>query len=158
MVGVGQWVVHNQCDSGPLRKALGLPSNSPTFSQQAQHLTPCQTSTTGSSTHAMVALAEQGNPDFLNEAWNGVGLPDNWRDAAAANLPRHLGRHPFYTGQVIQLLNIEWGRVLAATSGNPSVGDAQAGVQRVSNWARAKISGAGGGCTINQVNLGVGSY
>jgi hypothetical protein len=106
----------------------------------------------------MVSLAETGNPDFLNEAWNGIELPDNWAHARWFGMPRHLGSHPRYTRQVIELLNIEWGRLQARFPGGVSVADARAGVQRVANWARAQIGRAGGNCTINQVDLNVGGY
>jgi hypothetical protein len=157
-VGDGEWVVHNRCDPDQLRRNLGTLPNSATLSLQAQHLVPCQISGLGSLPHAMVSLAETGNPDFLNEAWNGIELPDNWAHARWFGMPRHLGSHPRYTRQVIELLNIEWGRLQARFPGGVSVADARAGVQRVANWARAQIGRAGGNCTINQVDLNVGGY
>jgi RHS repeat-associated protein len=161
VVGHGQWVVHNECNSGPLRRALGLPPNNQLpYPVQAQHITPCQTSSGGSLTHDLVTLAEQGpeGTNFLNGAWNGIALPSSMAGSNAMNLPQHLGRHNAYTSQILQLLDIEWGRLTAAYPGGFTYVKAQAGVKRVSAWARSKIIGAGGNCTINGVDLDVGNY
>jgi len=161
VVGEGQWVVHNACSSGPLRRALGLaPNNQLPYPVQAQHITPCQTSSGGSTPHDLVALAEQGpeGTNFLNGAWNGVALPANMTDSIATNLPQHSGSHGAYTAQIVALLNIELGRLKAAYPGGFTYVEAQPGVKRVTDWARSKIIGYGGGCTINQVDLDIGNY
>jgi hypothetical protein len=76
----------------------------------------------------------------------------------AMNLPKHLGRHDAYTAQIVALLDIELGRLQAAYPGGLTYVEAQPGVKRVSAWARSKIIGAGGNCTINGVDLDVGNY
>jgi len=106
VVGEGQWVVHNLCEGGPLGNNLVQRGRAPTFRWQAHHLLPCEVATGGQFAHNLVTTAEAANPPgWINEVWNGMGLPVTDADSIANGLPIHVGSHDNYTFQVLDLLD-----------------------------------------------------
>jgi hypothetical protein len=106
VVGDGQWVVHNRCDSGPLRRnILNGPAGAPPYAFQAQHILPCTLAPGGGRANSLYVQGVAGGFD-PNSLRNGIPLPITDADSATFRLPRHfgVGNHPNYTNQVENLL------------------------------------------------------
>lgn len=149
VVGTGQWVVHNKCDSGPLRRSLGLNRGSPF---QAQHIIPCQLASGGSLENTLVVAAQSEGLD-INSAENGIALPKSEEGSLLYNLPKHLGSHGNYTNQVENLLNQVADSLTSQYGNNIPEGVSLQAVRGLIGQLRAATVSAGGGCTINQVDL-----
>ncbi len=155
-VGDGQWVVHNRCSSTRLRDRMGLgPNRTLPFPVQAAHLIPCQLSSTGSTPHPLVTLAEGGpSSDFLDQAWNGFPLPIMPADSNTTGRPFHNTNHSAYTNQVRTILD-------AIYDADPGMtqADAQLTLKQVAAILRRTIFQEGalyrgaGGCSINDISL-----
>src|SRR5712692_6226569 len=100
-VGDGQWVVHNECDSGALRTAMNAPV---TFSagQDAHHIIPCNFADDPLVT---IARSENGEPFDMNGALNGRAMYDTSYMARIYNQAYHSGNHPNYSERVGNMLS-----------------------------------------------------
>ncbi|MBI4760291.1 MAG: AHH domain-containing protein [Chloroflexi bacterium] len=90
-VGEGQWLVHNACSSATLSNNLGggIGDN-----LQAHHVIPCEYAC-----HPFVERAKNSGWS-MDEAYNGILLPDNIQLSKQLDLPVHNGPHPGYSGAV----------------------------------------------------------
>ncbi len=97
VVGVGQWVVHNKCDSTILRGNMEDSSGAPLpTGYQAHHLIPCETLCNPK----VASLVETSGFD-INSADNGIAVTEYLEEgslattAAGSPLPYHSSNHPF---------------------------------------------------------------
>jgi hypothetical protein len=95
-VGVGQWLVHNDCSSTRLSKNLGGKSGD---QLQAHHLIPCEFCD-----HPFVRRARVAGWD-MDAAYNGILLPDNQALSIKMDLPYHSSDHLLYSAQTALYLN-----------------------------------------------------
>jgi hypothetical protein len=95
-VGEGQWLVHNACSGTILSRNLGGEAGD---GMQAHHLIPCEFEC-----HPFVRRATAAGWD-MNEAYNGILLPDNPNLSNTLRLPRHAGYHSEYSLSVRNSLN-----------------------------------------------------
>jgi len=146
VVGVGQWVVHNDCNRPALKR--GVRSTGTLIDGfAAHHIIPCEL---------------EGEPIVqkaglnINAAINGVGLPTTTGDSSAFDLPQHSGSHPNYTGMVRQMLdNATYDlREEYGNWNNVPQDAAMRSLMNIINSIRERIINAGGDCGINNVLMG----
>jgi A nuclease family of the HNH/ENDO VII superfamily with conserved AHH len=130
-VGDGQWVVHNECNSKDLRKALRLIDGD---SFQAHHVIPCELEGAG----ALGRLITASGLD-LNSAVNGRKLPNTPQGSLDELLPYHSSSHADYTEFIRGLLE-EHTTNLADSNGNFDSAQAWEAVQDVIAKGNAYIN------------------
>ena len=109
VVGEGQWVVHNKCDSGDLR--LAMQRNGTTFKvgQQAHHIIPCDLEN-----HRLVQTAKGAGFD-MDAPYNGRPLWDRFHQSEAlADMEPYHWFHTRYTMRVRAALDNELTRLTNA--------------------------------------------
>jgi len=152
VVGQGQWVVHNRCDRGQLRRKLNLgPIDEDPY--QAQHLIPCELEVKGSIPSNLIVQAQRAGLNF-NSAWNGIGLPFNEEVSGIIGLPWHRGSHANYTRQVRDFLSQLEARLSAQYNGNIPDDIAISAVMQFASQIQNRIwQSNGGGVCINDIVL-----
>ncbi|KAA0265716.1 MAG: hypothetical protein DPW18_13750 [Chloroflexi bacterium] len=96
-VGEGQWLVHNTCSSTTLSNNLGGGVGD---NLQAHHVIPCEYAC-----HPFVERAKNAGWN-MDEAYNGILLPDNIQLSNQLGLPVHNGPHPGYSSDVGNALDM----------------------------------------------------
>lgn len=132
-VGDGQWLVHNTCSSTALSRNLGGEA----FDElQAHHLIPCE-----HACHPFVQRSQNAGWG-MDEAYNGILLPDNMPLSNQLDLPVHNGYHQNYSSDVGRELN----RFEAlAYRNNWSDARALQQLKGLANTLRSEIVNMGGG-------------
>ena len=113
-VGVGQWVVHNECSPGRLRRALNAahPDRPGQPGQNPHHVLPCALMGANASPEARAIVQQAGGWDFLNSAANGRWLW-SWEnpDIAMQNAEPWHANNPTYQQFADRLLRGEYPQV-----------------------------------------------
>lgn len=132
-VGEGAWLVHNACNSTNLSRNLG---GKVSDNLQAHHLIPCEYEC-----HPFVARAENAGWN-MDDAYNGMLLPDNLPLSNKLSLPVHNGPHSGYSGEVGNALNY---LEMQAYINNWNNTQALQQLGDLTNLLRSKIVNIGGG-------------
>ena len=109
VVGSGQWVVHNRCDAGNLRRSLNNAGRTVQNGQNPHHIIPCSLRN-----HALVQEATRGGFD-INAEYNGRPLWDYLHKAnALADMEPYHANAPTYANLARGLLDDEYQGLLGS--------------------------------------------
>jgi hypothetical protein len=137
-VGHGQWLVHN-CSTKLDRNLGGVVGDK----KQAHHLIPEELFASG---NPFLARATAGGFQMDN-AYNGLLMPDSLAGGVQAGMPFHRGSHPNYTNYVRgELRDLE---LLARQQGWSSARSAQE-AQALAQRLRVEVISKGSGQSLNQ--------